>query len=145
MNAIFLILALTFGVFQTATVKPLSQDALKNYLENKQAPFDFILIDVRAADEITAAIGSPDCKPYNLAWPDQFKDVTAKIPKDVAIVVYCRSGGRSARAAAYLNAAGYTDVYDAGGFGTWSGPTVPPAEIKSASLLPAPSCRKAAK
>jgi phage shock protein E len=35
--------------------------------------------------------------------------------KSMAIVVYCASGMRSARAAAILAAAGFTDVTDAGG------------------------------
>jgi rhodanese-related sulfurtransferase len=123
-----------------AAVSPLNQENLKGYLENG-APFDFILIDVRGADEISAAIGNAACKPYNLAWPVQFKDQIVKIPKDQAIVVYCRSGGRSRLAAAYLNDGGYTKVYDAGGFTTWNGPTIPASEIKPASLLPEPSMR----
>jgi rhodanese-related sulfurtransferase len=142
MQAIFLLFALVTGMFQSG-VKPMSQDTLKGYLEKNQAPFDFILLDVRAASEITAAIGNAGCKPYNLEWADQFKDIKDKIPKDIAIIVYCRSGGRSARAAAFLNAAGYTNIYDAGGFMTWSGPTIPPSDIKPASLLPEPSMRMA--
>jgi rhodanese-related sulfurtransferase len=140
MQSLFLLFALFAGMFQPA-VKPMSQDTLKSYLEKKQAPFDFLLIDVRGVDEITSAIGNDACKPYNIVWQDQLKDISEKVPKDVAIVVYCRSGGRSARAAAYLAAAGYTNVYDAGGFMKWNGPTIPPSEIKKASLLPEPSMR----
>jgi rhodanese-related sulfurtransferase len=123
-----------------AAVNPLNQETLKGYLENG-APFDFILIDVRGSDEISAAVGNDACKPYNLAWPVQFKAEVAKIPKDQAIIVYCRSGGRSRLAATYLEAEGYTRVYDAGGFITWNGPTVPASEIKPAALLPEPSMR----
>jgi rhodanese-related sulfurtransferase len=141
MQFFFLLFALAVGIFQSP-VKPLSQDTLKGYLEKNQAPFDFLLVDVRGVDEIKAAIGSAACKPYNLVWPDQFKDISGKIPKDTAIIVYCRSGSRSAKAAAYLVAAGYTNVYDAGGFLTWNGPTVAPSEIKPASLLPEPSMRR---
>ena len=132
-----LLFALLAGMFQSA-VQPMEQETLKSYLENG-APFDFILIDVRRADEITKAIGNENCKPYNLAWPDSLKDVSAKVPKDREIVVYCQSGNRSARAANFLTASGYTNVHDAGGFRTWTGPTVPPSEIKDASLLPEPS------
>jgi rhodanese-related sulfurtransferase len=142
MQIIFLLFALVAGMFQS-TVKPMSQETLKGYLEKAQAPFDFILIDVRGAGEITAAIGSAACKPYNLEWADQFKDVRDKIPKDTALIVYCRSGGRSARAAAFLNAAGFTNVYDAGGFMNWTGPTVAPSDLKPSTLLPEPSMRSA--
>ncbi len=123
-----------------AAANALDQDTLKGYLENG-APFDFILIDVRSDAEITAAIGNENCKPYNLAWPLQFKEEVARIPKDQAVVVYCRSGGRSRSAAAYLSENGFTRVYDAGGFMTWTGPTVPPTDMKPASLLPEPSMR----
>ena len=43
------------------------------------------------------------------------------IPRDRPVLVYCRSGGRSARAAAALLAAGLTDVSDlAGGINAWA-------------------------
>ena len=123
-----------------AGVSTLDQATLKEYLANG-APFDFILIDVRSSEEASTVIGNTACKPYNLAWPAQFKDEIVKIPKDQAVILYCRSGGRSRSAAAYMNAEGYTKVYDAGGFMTWDGPTVPASEIKSSSLLPEPSMR----
>jgi rhodanese-related sulfurtransferase len=137
MRATMLWMAVAVSLCQAA-VNPLDQETLKGYLQNG-APFDFILIDVRTSEETATVIGNAACKPYNLAWPVQFKDEVAKIPKDVAVVVYCRSGGRSRSAAAYLNANGYTRVYDAGGFVTWDGPTVTASEIKPASSLPAPS------
>lgn len=125
-------------------VTPLSQDQLKDYL-TKGSPFSFMLIDVRSSEEITAAIGNADCKPYNLAWPDQFQKEALKIPKDQAVIIYCRSGGRAASAAAFLETNGYKNVYNAGGFMTWSGPTIPPSQIKPLSQLPEPSMRAATK
>ena len=139
MRFALLLFAVTAAVM-TPPVNTLDQETLKSYLENG-APFDFILLDVRGADEISNAIGNSACKPYNLVWPEQFKEVSAKIPKDKAVIVYCRSGARAARAAAYLDAAGYTSVYNAGGILTWTGPTVLPSEIKPFSLLPEPSCK----
>ena len=138
MPLILLVLAIA-GMFQSAVVR-MDQETLKGYLENG-APFDFILIDARGADEISKAIGNAGCKPFNLAWPAQFQEMPAKIPKDQAIIVYCRSGSRAARAATYLNAAGFTRVYDAGGILTWTGPTISPSELKPASSLPEPSCK----
>jgi rhodanese-related sulfurtransferase len=119
-------------------VTPLGQDTLKNYME-KGTPFDFILIDVRTSEEIVAAIGNAACKPYNLAWPDQFQKEALKIPKDQAVIVYCRSGGRAANAAGFLDNNGYKSVYNAGGFTTWTGPTIPHSEIRPISQFPAPS------
>ena len=40
-------------------------------------------------------------------------------PKDAPLVVYCGSGGRSARAAETLRSKGYTRVYDLGGMSNW--------------------------
>lgn len=42
----------------------------------------------------------------------------SEVPRDHPVVVYCQSGGRSARAAALLAAAGY-DVHDLGGIDAW--------------------------
>lgn len=139
MRRTVLFVALAVGTC-LAAVNTLDQATLKDYLVNG-APFDFILIDVRSSEEASAVIGNAACKPYNLAWPVQFKDEIVRIPKDQAVIVYCRSGGRSRNAAAYLNDEGYTRVYDAGGFITWDGPTVPASEIKPASLLPEASMR----
>ena len=43
-----------------------------------------------------------------------------KIPKDKPVVIYCRSGNRSAHAAQALLQAGYTEVLDLGGIFEWS-------------------------
>lgn len=49
--------------------------------------------------------------------PDFQRVVEANFPKDSRLVVGCKSGGRSAQAAALLEAAGYTQINDvAGGF-----------------------------
>lgn len=42
----------------------------------------------------------------------------SEVPRDHPVVVYCQSGGRSARATELLAAAGY-DVHDLGGIGNW--------------------------
>jgi phage shock protein E len=139
MPRIFFLFAVLSGLFQSA-VNTIDQNTLKNFLESN-APFDFILIDVREASEITTAIGNDACKPYNLAWPERFKILSLKIPKDFPIIIYCQTGGRAQRAAEFLASAGYTHVYSAGGVISWNGPVIPPSEIKPVSLLPEPSMR----
>jgi rhodanese-related sulfurtransferase len=138
-----LIAVMAVGICYGA-VTPLNQDKLKDYLANG-APFDFILIDVRSVEEIEAAIGNAACKPYNLAWPDQFQKEAPKIPKDQTVIVYCRSGARAANAAAFLDSNGYKNVYNAGGFMTWTGPTISPSEMKSISQFPELSMRATTK
>ena len=40
-------------------------------------------------------------------------------PQGGPVIVYCQSGGRSAKAAQILRGAGYSEVYDLGGIGNW--------------------------
>lgn len=75
-----------------------------------------ILLDVRTPEEwaeghIEGAILIPLDELPNRA--------AAELPQDAEIVVYCRSGNRSAQAAAYLVDAGYTNVSDLGGIIDW--------------------------
>jgi len=83
---------------------------------------DVIVLDVRTAEEykaghIPGAVLLPnetisDSKPALL--PDD----------DAEILIYCRSGNRSAQAAGKLIALGYTNVYDFGGIIDWPYDTV---------------------
>jgi rhodanese-related sulfurtransferase len=83
------------------------------FVDGKEA---HTLVDVRTADEfksgyIQGAINLP---------VNELNGKLNKIPKDKPVVVYCRSGNRSAHALGILQAAGYTDVYDLGGLFEWS-------------------------
>lgn len=77
----------------------------------------FILLDVRTEAEflekrIAGAILIPDDEIASRAEQE--------LPeKDALILVYCRSGRRSAQAAAALASMGYTNVYDFGGILDW--------------------------
>jgi len=70
------------------------------------------LVDVRTPEEFAG--GSV---PGAVNIPVQVLDARkVEIGKQAPVVVFCRSGGRSATATAKLIAAGY-EVYDAGGIG----------------------------
>ena len=72
------------------------------------------LVDVRSPDEYAAKhIEGAENAPVETA------DTRDLGPKDSAIVLYCASGRRSARAAAALRARGYTRVYDLGAMSSW--------------------------
>ena len=78
---------------------------------------DVIVLDVRTPEEyaqgyIEGAILLPD---YEIAG----KAETVLADKDATILLYCRSGNRSAGAAKKLVEMGYTDVYDFGGIFDW--------------------------
>ncbi len=74
-----------------------------------------ILIDVRTKEEydekhITGAVNIP------LA---EIEKGNINYDKDTAIIVYCRSGNRSATAAKELITLGYTSIYDLGSINNW--------------------------
>ena len=82
----------------------------------------YILLDVRTEEEfseghIEGAILIPD---YELK-----EQAETKLPdKDALILIYCRSGRRSALAAKDLSDMGYTQVYDFGGIINWPYDTI---------------------
>ncbi|MBR6328409.1 MAG: rhodanese-like domain-containing protein [Lachnospiraceae bacterium] len=79
---------------------------------------DAVVLDVRNLDEyvmdghISGAMLIP--------LPDLRERAATELPdKDVPILVYCKSGGRSVKAAAILDELGYTQVKDFGGIKDW--------------------------
>lgn len=78
---------------------------------------EIIILDVRTESEYNAghiegAILIPD---YDIAN----KAESILTDKSAIILVYCRSGRRSALSAKALNKLGYTNVYDFGGISDW--------------------------
>jgi len=82
----------------------------------EQLPPDAVLLDVREDDEWAAghAPGAVHVPMTQLA--DRLDD----IPDGSPVYVICRSGGRSARATAYLNQQGWDSVNVSGGMGSWA-------------------------
>ena len=77
----------------------------------------FVLLDVRTETEFQERrIDGAVLIPY-----DEIKDrAEVELPdKNAVILLYCRSGRRSALAAAELAALGYTNIYDFGGIINW--------------------------
>jgi len=78
---------------------------------------EHVLIDVRTPAEysggfIPTAVNIP---------VDSIAAAPPEVPKDRLVVVYCRSGNRSSRAAGTLRDLGYTRVVDFGGIMRWQG------------------------
>lgn len=91
-------------------------------LEMMESGDDFILLDVRTDGEykenrIEGAVLIPDYEVAERA-EDELPD------KDALILIYCRSGRRSANVANDLIDMGYTNVYDFGGIIDWIYETV---------------------
>lgn len=87
--------------------------------ENYQEQFDqntqHALIDVRTPEEFSEGHipGAVNISVQTL--PERLDEV----PGDLPVVVYCRSGNRSATAAQILVENGYQPVYDLGGIKDW--------------------------
>ncbi|MDD3219147.1 MAG: rhodanese-like domain-containing protein [Lachnospiraceae bacterium] len=79
---------------------------------------EITILDVRTQEEydtvhIPGAILIPN-EEIGDTKPDQLPDL------DAEILVYCRSGNRSAQAAKKLVSMGYTNIYDFGGINDWN-------------------------
>ncbi|NDJ51555.1 MAG: rhodanese-like domain-containing protein [Chloroflexi bacterium] len=84
------------------------------YVNDFASSTDHILVDVRTPEEVAdgyidGAINIP---------VDELEARLSELPDDAPVVVYCRSGNRSARAANILASNGY-EAYDLGGIITW--------------------------
>jgi len=76
------------------------------------------LLDVRTAEEYAAGrIPGAELAPYDSIGATTFTEPDKAAP----VVVYCRSGRRSAIAKATLESLGYTNVSDFGGIDNWKG------------------------
>ena len=75
-----------------------------------------ILLDVRTQEEYDEGhIPGSVCLPHEEIGPE----MPIAFDQDAEILVYCRSGRRSALAAEALSAMGYTNVADFGGIQDW--------------------------
>jgi len=96
-------------------LKGLDAPTFKAALETEKA----VLLDVRTvAEHAEARIKAPQ---VHLPVQElEARLAELKAPKDQPILVYCRSGNRSAKAGAILLKAGYRDVrHLEGGIGAW--------------------------
>ena len=106
----------------TTEYKKITAAQAKDMIDNSN---DVIIVDVRTEAEflsshIPNAILIPN-EAIGNQRPTELPDLNAKI------LVYCRSGNRSAQAARKLISLGYTNVYDFGGIIDWDYETVPGA------------------
>ena len=77
-----------------------------------------VLLDVREEDEyITGHAIDARLLPVDEITPRLAAETLPE--KDAPILVYCRSGRRSRRAAALLESLGYTELYDLGSLIGW--------------------------
>jgi rhodanese-related sulfurtransferase len=108
--SLLLVLLLNLGCSQNKA-KPITEFS-QNDINNG------ILVDVRTPEEYKA--GHID-NALNINWFDtDFAKQLEYLEKDQTIYVYCKKGGRSAKAANLLDSLGYRNVVDLeGGYDAW--------------------------
>lgn len=98
---------------QKAQYQKITAEEAKKMMDEQNV----IIVDVRTQTEYQ----SGHIKDALLIPHDSFDKEPPKEldDKEATILVYCRSGNRSQKAAKKLIELGYTDVYDFGGIGDW--------------------------
>ena len=131
MKQLFLLAAvICFGMaaikFYTARMKPNTAESsgskgtadlsAEEAKERMEANPDLILLDVRTQAEFDEGhIPGAVCLPVDMIAAD----MPFPFGKDAEILVYCRTGRRSADAVSKLRELGFTDVSDIGGIVDW--------------------------
>lgn len=88
-------------------------DYKSRYVDGKE---EHVLVDVRTPEEFASGH-----IPGALNIPlQELGQKTDRLAKDKALILYCRSGSRSAHAAGMLGRLGYTNVQDLGGIYHWT-------------------------
>ncbi|HIV44098.1 MAG TPA: rhodanese-like domain-containing protein [Candidatus Faecalibacterium avium] len=110
----FTVLLLRFGGKTMEHDQKISQEEARERMEAG----DVIVLDVREQEEYDSGhIPGAVLLPLGAIDGESAAEVIPE--KDAAVLVYCRSGSRSKRAAKALAELGYTGVYEFGGIMTW--------------------------
>ncbi|MEN9834734.1 MAG: hypothetical protein RL011_927, partial [Pseudomonadota bacterium] len=93
-------------------------------IEKHRSSKDLVVLDVRTADEFAEDhIGGAQQLDF---YAKDFKDQLAKLDKSKAYLLYCRSGGRSGKAAAMMTELGFSRVSEiSGGMISWEKAKLP--------------------
>jgi phage shock protein E len=110
LTAVVLGVALLFGT--PAFAGTIDGKTAKALVKEQKA----LILDVRTDDEFNARHIDGA---VNIPVEDLQQRIAELTDKKRPVIVYCKSGGRSAKAAAMLKAAGFSQVHDLGGIGNW--------------------------
>lgn len=101
------------------SIKKIKFDEAKKLMDSRE---DLMIIDVREEEEyITGhAIGAELLSMTEL-MDDNGKERAAEVipTKETPLLIYCRTGRRSGKAARFLDKCGYTEIYNVGGLAGW--------------------------
>lgn len=114
-----LLLLMIFGLASCLKPKTEGVEVLNaDQFEQKLQMEDVQLVDVRTADEFAEG-HLPNALNIDING-DEFELQTAKLDKEKPVMVYCKMGGRSAKAASKLKEQGFKNITDLdGGITSW--------------------------
>ncbi len=117
LSHLLLLLTLVYSCQGQITSKEYLLNATQ--FEKQQTVEEGLLLDVRTASEFEEGhiAGA-----QNIDFlQDSFKSNTDQLDKDKPVYVYCKSGGRSAKAVEVLREQGFTKIYELdGGYTAWN-------------------------
>lgn len=120
LSSMLLLLTGCGGNASDGSYQKITQETAKEMMDTQEV----IVLDVREQDEYDSVhIPGAVLLPVGTIDEDTAAEVIPE--KDSTVLVYCRSGNRSKRAASALAKLGYTNIYDFGGINTWSYETEP--------------------
>lgn len=103
-------------IFFALVITSCSQSKSKHITEFSQSDIkNALLVDVRTSEEFGLGGHLENAKNVNVL-SDSFTSYFDSIPKSKTIYVYCKSGGRSAKAAEKLTSLGYNAINLLGGY-----------------------------
>jgi rhodanese-related sulfurtransferase len=110
----------TLNACQSQTASEKEYVLPKQEYQEKMAAIDNLqLLDVRTPKEYKEG-HIEGAELINFFDKDFVQQVEADFDKSKPLMLYCRSGNRSAKATAKLKAAGFKEIYDLqGGYNTW--------------------------
>ncbi|GAB4250693.1 MAG: hypothetical protein Kow0079_04180 [Vicingaceae bacterium] len=112
----------TIPLAQSKTVAQEEQKVINitvDELLEKDGKFDGIILDVRTMGEVSEGL-IPNAINIDF-YDEQFLNKVKELDHSKAILVYCRSGGRSAKAAQQILSLGFKQVYNLeGGMMEWN-------------------------
>lgn len=125
-HAIFYSFLLLF-IFQSCSVPAQEEEAWSAPIEVEvaeaselMAQGDLLLLDVRTPGEVNQGYIEGARNIDIMSW-DEFTAEVDQLEKAEPVMVYCKVGGRSHKAAVYLAENGFTQVYDMkGGIIAWT-------------------------
>lgn len=111
--SIGLVAVVGLGVVLTNNSEPITTTQSTDTAQQATGiPASALVLDVRTPEEYAESHAT---RAINLPLQEIQTGTLPKVAKDSEIVVYCRSGNRSAQAVALLKQAGFTNLQDLGG------------------------------